>query len=384
MLVPTRRSGRRDSMRRTGAAMGSLALALCLLLRPAVGQDCTFQNEVDPWTMYNDLNGDSTAQSADDCKANCCKDTSCQVWQWSDDPKTPPNCWSGDSNDYGDSGGVEWQGEQGKSAQAGQTTWRAVQMIILYCVVVVILFCVWHAVMRRFVMVRDEVGTAAAKQQLLAGQIQGQVYLSPAHGLGAGLAPAKKLTTCGVDRNLANVVTMAIGFLFLFTAFQTTQILASALLGNLGTISVTVLYIFFVTAGFFAPAFCRFLGTVGGLVFGGLTYCLFMASLVYISVPVVLICSAIIGFGASVLWTSQGMMISQCTNDSNKSSYFALFWGIFNLCVIPGCLVSHFLLKSKNTGAAGSESSGADIFLGEEYLNSGNGTTSTAGIKEGW
>ena len=25
-------------------------------------QDCTFQNEIDPYTMYNDLNGDSTAQ----------------------------------------------------------------------------------------------------------------------------------------------------------------------------------------------------------------------------------------------------------------------------------------------------------------------------------
>ena len=28
---------------------------------------------------------------------------------------TPPNCWSGASDDYGDSGGVQWTGEQGKS-----------------------------------------------------------------------------------------------------------------------------------------------------------------------------------------------------------------------------------------------------------------------------
>jgi hypothetical protein len=31
---------------------------------------------------------------------------------------TPPNCWSGNSQDNGDSGGVEWQGEQGKGAPA--------------------------------------------------------------------------------------------------------------------------------------------------------------------------------------------------------------------------------------------------------------------------
>jgi hypothetical protein len=79
-----------------------------------LAQDCTFQNEIDPYTMYNDLNGDSTAQSSEQCKANCCADANCDVWQWSDDPRTPPNCWSGNSQDYGDSGGVEWQGEQGK------------------------------------------------------------------------------------------------------------------------------------------------------------------------------------------------------------------------------------------------------------------------------
>jgi hypothetical protein len=44
----------------------------------------SFRNEIDSYTMYFDLNGNSTAQSADDCKANCCKDASCQVWQWSD------------------------------------------------------------------------------------------------------------------------------------------------------------------------------------------------------------------------------------------------------------------------------------------------------------
>ena len=87
----------------------------------SVAAQCTFQNEIDPYTMYNDLHGDSSARTSDDCKANCCSDGSCQVWQWSDDPMTPPNCWSGASDDYGDSGGVEWQGEQGKAGPPGPT-----------------------------------------------------------------------------------------------------------------------------------------------------------------------------------------------------------------------------------------------------------------------
>jgi hypothetical protein len=103
-------------MRRTRAVVAVLALA-ATSARHASAQ-CTFSNEIDPYTQYNDLNGDSAAQSSDQCKSNCCSDANCQVWQWSDDPMTPPNCWSGNSNDYGDSGGVEWQGEQGKGGPA--------------------------------------------------------------------------------------------------------------------------------------------------------------------------------------------------------------------------------------------------------------------------
>ena len=96
-------------------ALGAATVALPAMVD---AQQCTFANQIDPYTMYNDLNGDSAAQSSNDCKSNCCGDPLCDVWQWSDDPMTPPNCWRGNSSDYGDSGGVEWQGEQGKSAPA--------------------------------------------------------------------------------------------------------------------------------------------------------------------------------------------------------------------------------------------------------------------------
>lgn len=153
--------------------------------------------------------------------------------------------------------------------------------------------------------------------------------------------------TCGLPRNLANVLTMAIAYLCLFTAFQTTQILAAALLGNLGTIAVGVLYLCFVGSGFFAPVIARKLGPVKGLVLGGCTYVLFMVSFIYMVAPVVLVCACIIGCGASILWCSQGMMLTQCTNDTNKATYSSLFWGIFNLCVIPGNVVGHFLLMDQ-------------------------------------
>ena len=56
------------------------ALALCIL--PVAAQDCTFDYQIDPYTEYYGLNPDYTAYSSDDCKANCCADTTCDVWQY--------------------------------------------------------------------------------------------------------------------------------------------------------------------------------------------------------------------------------------------------------------------------------------------------------------
>lgn len=112
--------------------------------------------------------------------------------------------------------------------------------------------------------------------------------------------------------------------------------LAASLLGSLGTTSVGLIYICFSIAGFFAPTICRRIGARRGLLFGSATYALYVASLVYMVVPVVLLTSALIGVGAGVLWTAQGMIMSENTDNSNKSAYNSLFWGIFNLCVIPG------------------------------------------------
>ena len=57
------------------------------------------------------------------------------------------------------------------------------------------------------------------------------------------------LTTCGFDRNKANVITMGLAFLLVFTAFQTTQIFAVKLLGDLGAISVGIIYVGFAIGG---------------------------------------------------------------------------------------------------------------------------------------
>jgi len=46
----------------------------------------------------------------------------------------------------------------------------------------------------------------------------------------------------------------------------------AAVLGHIGSLSISILYFFFVLFGFFAPAVARHLGPVKGLMVGGCTH----------------------------------------------------------------------------------------------------------------
>jgi hypothetical protein len=75
-----------------------------------------FEYQIDPYTQYYGLDPDYTAYSQYDCQESCCADPECQVWQYTEGPSGgDANCMRGDSNDYGDSGGVYLVGMEGRN-----------------------------------------------------------------------------------------------------------------------------------------------------------------------------------------------------------------------------------------------------------------------------
>eukprot|EP01043_Picozoa_sp_COSAG02_P001613 COSAG02_NODE_34_length_49821_cov_105.420438_44_plen_482_part_00 len=182
--------------------------------------------------------------------------------------------------------------------------------------------------------------------------------------------PAEPLTTCGVARNLANVLNMGLGFLLTFTAFQTVQGLAAKLLGELGTTSLGILYVAFAGFGFVAPSVVHAIGPKGALVVGASCYILYMVSLIYIIKPLVLVLSALLGVGAATLWCGQGEMLSRCSNEDNKSLFAAICWGLFNCCVVPGNIASHFILEQQSGSPAVPAAPASQQVLGWSDQNS--------------
>lgn len=105
----------------------------------------------------------------------------------------------------------------------------------------------------------------------------------------------------------------------------------------------TALYSTFAVVGFFSGTIANKLGVRITLGFGGLGYCIYVASLLSYNhnknYGFVVFAGAFLGVCAGLLWTAQGTIMMSYPPEKNKGRYISLFWGIFNLGGVIGSLV---------------------------------------------
>ena len=79
---------------------------------------------------------------------------------------------------------------------------------------------------------------------LIRGQDTGDASLGLGGALNVGIDhDVPPLRTCGVTRNLYNLLVLSMAFFFIFFPFITAQAFATPLLGYLGSMSLIVLYV---------------------------------------------------------------------------------------------------------------------------------------------
>eukprot|EP00164_Ancoracysta_twista_P016019 GFYU01026706.1.p1 GENE.GFYU01026706.1~~GFYU01026706.1.p1 ORF type:complete len:521 (+),score=116.54 GFYU01026706.1:59-1621(+) len=173
----------------------------------------------------------------------------------------------------------------------------------------------------------------------------------------------------GLPLQLYNVIFMSLAFMVLFTAYNTLQNYATSLLGTLGNTSLTVLYVTVCVTVFFAPYIVDSWGERTSMFLGALCFVAYMLTLIKISEWVVLVFSAVIGFGASILWVAQGAFLTLCSNHtlaadrmkgssssslttaSVRGTYSGVFWGIFQVCNVAGNLSAYFVFSHMSSSA---------------------------------
>jgi MFS family permease len=142
-----------------------------------------------------------------------------------------------------------------------------------------------------------------------------------------------------------NVVILGVSFCLLFIAYSATQNLQTNLHGNLGFESLSILYFVFAFTNFISPYVVVLVGEKVALLFGCVCYCVFIAANTKVIEPILLAASAIIGFGAAVLWTAQGSAVIRSSPPEKLGAYNGIFFGIFQWAQVLGNLLAGILLS---------------------------------------
>lgn len=151
---------------------------------------------------------------------------------------------------------------------------------------------------------------------------------------------------CGLSFERYNVVAVSVAFLAIFSAYNTVQNYITSLLpGHLGDESLSVLYITIALTVCSAPSVMGSLGERRTMILGAACYVVYLASLMYVVEWIVLVTSAVIGFGAALLWVAVGVFLTKHSTADDRGFTSGFFWSTFQLSGIVGNLGAYFVFK---------------------------------------
>ena len=103
------------------------------------------------------------------------------------------------------------------------------------------------------------------------------------------------------------------------------------------------LYSTFCVVGFSAGSIVNRLGVKITLSFGGIGYCIYVASFLAYNhtqnAGFNIFAGALLGVCAGLLWAAQGAIMMSYPKEKHKGKYISVFWIIFNLGAVIGSLV---------------------------------------------
>jgi len=144
-------------------------------------------------------------------------------------------------------------------------------------------------------------------------------------------------------KGLLNTYVLGFSFLILFMAFSPAQNLQTSLHKDMGFVSLSVLYLVFSFSNFISPFVVIYFGEKTSLIIGALAYCVYIASNIKVTLVTLICASAVIGWGAAVLWTAQGTVVTRSAPPGKLGAYNGVFFGIFQWAQVFGNLLAGVL-----------------------------------------
>lgn len=155
-----------------------------------------------------------------------------------------------------------------------------------------------------------------------------------------------------VDKNFLNVILLGFGFMFVFTAFQTMGNVQKTILESIhkddpsfngdGYTSLAIIYAVFAVFNWMAPPVISVFGPKVAMVFGGITYSLFISTFLWPQTWLLYVGSVVIGTGAAMIWTGQGnyLTLNSCQETISRNS--GIFWAMLQCSMFFGNIFVYF------------------------------------------
>ncbi|XP_053698966.1 UNC93-like protein MFSD11 [Sabethes cyaneus] len=114
-----------------------------------------------------------------------------------------------------------------------------------------------------------------------------------------------------------------------------------------GYTSLAVVYATLSIANWITPPILSKIGSKMAMVVGAMTYCIFITSFLWPQTLLLYIASLILGVGAALIWTGQGMYLTKCSDESTISRNSGIFWATLQMSMFFGNLLVFYLFQDK-------------------------------------
>ena len=117
-------------------------------------------------------------------------------------------------------------------------------------------------------------------------------------------------------------------------------------------LSNVILYFVFGVSSWLVPTILKTTGTIMGMFIGGVSYIIYILAYVHPNFYVLWVCSIIVGFGAGMLWTSQGTFLTENGTPETKDTNASMFWAFMTGGALVGNIVPFFAFKGGITDSS--------------------------------
>lgn len=159
------------------------------------------------------------------------------------------------------------------------------------------------------------------------------------------------------DKRFVNVLLLGLAFMFVFTAFQTMGNLEQTVLNSIslddpnftgtGYVSLCIIYAVFAISNWLAPVLITLTGPRIVMLIGAVTYMLFIMSFLLPRTWLLYFASAVVGFGAAVIWTGQGNYLTLNSDSNTISRNSGIFWALLQFSMFFGNLFVAIMFQGK-------------------------------------